>query len=169
MRRENLYEPNCIRTFSGKYINVFDPNPDDIVIEDIAHALSNIPRFGGHLPKFYSVAQHSIKCAEYINFDFKLEALMHDASEAYLLDVPKPIKEGLPDYIRVEENLQKVICEKFGLTFPMSKEVKAVDKTMLEYEWVNLMLGEGEPLKVFSHKYAKQRFLQMFKVLSGNV
>ena len=55
--KENLYTPNCIRTFTGLYMNVFNPKPDMICIEDIAHALSQQPRFGGHLPRMYSVAQ----------------------------------------------------------------------------------------------------------------
>jgi len=169
MSEENLYTPNCIRTFSGKYINVFDPNPDDIIIEDIAHALSNIPRFGGHLPIFYSVAQHCIACAGYVNPKFALEALMHDATEAYLLDIPKPVKKMLPHYVSAEMNLHKIIARKFNVPIGMSPEVKEVDKVMLEFEWSNIMLGQGAPPKIYSHDYAKQRFLEMFKELSVKV
>lgn len=60
---ENLHTPNCIRTVSGQYVDLADPDPDTILITDIAHALSQLPRFGGHLPRFYSVAQHSMMVA----------------------------------------------------------------------------------------------------------
>src|SRR5665811_1025646 len=96
---ENLYTPNCIRTFTGIYMNVFEPTPEMISIEDIAHALTMQCRFGGHLPDFYSVAQHSLNCSYLIdNPKLKLTALLHDASEAYLLDIPRPIKNNLNNY-----------------------------------------------------------------------
>jgi len=165
--REELYTKGEIRTFTGKYINVFDPNPDDIVIDDIAHALSNMPRFGGHLPVFYSVARHSIMCAGYVlGKELQLEALMHDASEAYLLDIPSPIKEMLPDYKRVEKNLQRVICEKFDLPYPMSKEVKDVDRFMLDLEWRTLVLGQRDKPKIYSNDDTKEMFLGLFRILS---
>ena len=64
MGKENLNTTNHIRTYTGKYIDVFNMNIGDIEILDIAHALSQVPRFGGHLPRFFSVAQHSVNCAE---------------------------------------------------------------------------------------------------------
>lgn len=63
---ESLYTPNCIRTFTGIYMNVFDPTDEMICIEDIANALSHQCRFAGHLPNFYSVAQHSVQCIPFI-------------------------------------------------------------------------------------------------------
>ena len=164
--KEDLYTPNCIRTFSGRYINVFDPNPNDIIIEDIAHALAHIPRFGGHLPVFYSVAQHCIMCAGYVNEKFAFEALMHDATEAYLLDIPKPIKDMLPHYVHAEKHIHKIISWNFGVPIEMSSEVKEVDRVMLEFEWNNIMLGKGAPPKIYTPEYAKQRFLELFEELS---
>jgi hypothetical protein len=67
---ENLNAVRSIRTISGLYVNVFEPDPKTLIIEDIAHALSNQPRFGGHLPKFYSVAQHSLLC-------YMIASMMH--------------------------------------------------------------------------------------------
>lgn len=119
---ENLFTANCIRTFTGKYMNVFEPTEDMICIEDVAHALSNQCRFGGHLPKFYSVAQHSLMCCEMATPERKLEALLHDASEAYLLDVPKPIKQRLSNYKEIEDNLMRLIAKKFGFQYPLSEE-----------------------------------------------
>lgn len=135
---ENLYS-NCIRTFTGKYVDVFNPDPEMICIEDIAHALSYTPRFGGHLKYFYPVAMHSIYCAEIVETD-KLGALLHDASEAYLTDMPRPIKSQMPQYKEIENNLMDVIAEKFGFTYPLSDEVKAADEQALKYEWVEFML-----------------------------
>src|SRR5690606_26745918 len=111
IKMENLYEANCIRTFTGQYINVFDPKPDLIRIEDIAHALSQMPRFGGHLPVFYSVAQHSLACAHKVSSRNALAALLHDASEAYLMDIPKPIKNNLHNYKETEHALMEVIAQ----------------------------------------------------------
>jgi len=86
----SLYDSkDCIRTFTGKWMDVFNPTADMIDIRDIAHALACTPRFAGHLPKFYSVAQHSIMCYDMVDKEFELVALLHDASEAYLLDIPK--------------------------------------------------------------------------------
>ena len=165
---ENLYAKNSIRTVSGQYVNVVDPDPATILIEDIAHALAQIPRFGGHLKRQYSVAQHSVACCALAPEEFKLEALMHDASEAYLLDMPKPIKVNLPDYQVIENRMQKIICEKFGLPFPMSKLVKNIDKDMLEFEWNTLVLDNEAYLVERQNAYvAKKHFLTMFNVLTN--
>ena len=115
---ENLFTPGCIRTFTGLYIDVFEPKPEMICIEDIAHGLSMQCRFGGQLPKFYSVAQHSIHCSEIVSDHLKLEALLHDASEAYLLDIPSPIKNRMPEYKAVEDRLMKAIAAKLGTKIP---------------------------------------------------
>jgi hypothetical protein len=140
---ENLYTPNCIRTVSGIYINVFKPTMDMICIEDIAHALSYQCRFGGHLPRFYSVAQHSLNCCYLIDDNkLKLAALLHDASEAYLLDIPSPIKQGLSNYKEIEDRLMNLIAEKFGFEYPLHPEVKKVDAIMLQKEWDCLMLNK---------------------------
>lgn len=132
---ENLYKKDHIRTFSGIYMNVFEPTLDMINIIDIAHALSKQCRFGGNLPMFYSVAQHSISCCNMIQEDkHKLQALLHDASEAYLIDIPSPIKKRLKEYLIIEERLMLLIAQKFGFEYPLSPEVKKVDKIALEME-----------------------------------
>lgn len=80
-----------IQTLSGKHFNYLDIQQDDIVIEDIATALSHICRFAGHLPEFYSVGQHSVLTSHLVPQEFALEALLHDAAEAYLQDIPSPL------------------------------------------------------------------------------
>ena len=120
---ENLHAVRSIRTISGQYVNVFEPNPDTLLITDIAHALGNQCRFGGHLPRFYSVAQHSLLCYLIAKEEEKYDALMHDASEAYLLDMPKPIKVEITQYNEIEDNLMNVLAKKFGFNYPKSEEV----------------------------------------------
>lgn len=140
--KENLFTKDCIRTVSGIYINVFEPTTEMICIEDIAHALSFQCRFGGHLPKFYSVAQHSLNCSYLIeDKSLKLTALLHDASEAYLLDIPSPIKKGLSNYKEIENKLMALIADKFGFGWPLPEAIKKVDELMLQLEWDCLMLN----------------------------
>lgn len=161
---ENLNTPNCIRTNSGIYMNVFEPTIEMINIEDIAHSLSNQCRFAGHLPKFYSVAQHSILCSSLVDKRDKLEALLHDASEAYIIDIPTPIKAGLTNYKEIEDKLMRLIAQKFNFNYPLGDAVKKVDKKMLHFEWDHLMLEI--PLEYgfisLSPTSAKQEFLNEF-------
>ena len=123
-----LYTERTILTFKGHYIDVFDPNPDHIDIEDIAHSLSLQPRWGGHTKEFYSVAAHSIMVCDELPVEYKLEGLLHDATEAYLCDIPKPIKRLLPDYVNLEKSLDLAIRMKFKLPLVSSKEIKVADK-----------------------------------------
>ena len=169
IQEENLYTPNCIRTFTGIYINVFEPALEMIRIEDIAHALSNQCRFGGHLPKFYSVAQHSIMCSKFVDNESKLQALLHDASEAYLLDIPKPIKLKLPNYKVCEDGLMKLIAEKFGFNPEFSQSTKEVDEYLLQWEWSTLMLGRKifPEIKCLWPGEAEELFLTTFDELKG--
>jgi hypothetical protein len=164
--KENLYTTDCIRSSSGKYVNVFDPDPSTILIEDIAHALSFAPRFGGHLPELFSVAQHSLNCMEAAPPSLKLQALMHDASEAYLLDMPRPIKHRMPEYQAIEEHLMEVIAKKFDIPWPLDPEIKVIDKLQLEREWELLMMqsktSKFKPINVFNPPFSKIKFLQAF-------
>lgn len=164
MSKENLYTPNCIRTFHGNYINPCEPDADLISIGDIAHALSMQPRFGGHLPVFYSVAQHCVLTCEYVTKEHKLSALLHDASEAYLIDVPRPVKQQLPNYKEVEDKLMTVIAIRFGFSWPLHEDIKKADEIMLRREWECLMLQGDvwEPLEVWDQELAKAKFLEMF-------
>jgi hypothetical protein len=157
-------EEPVIRTFSGIFVNVFDLTPEMICIEDIAHALSHQCRFGGHLPKFYSVAQHSVLCCMLVEEQHKLAALMHDASEAYLLDVPRPIKKKLANYKEIEDVLMNVIAKKFGFLWPMHEQVAKADETMLLKEWEEIMLGNQSELICYQPSQAKANFLTKFNM-----
>jgi hypothetical protein len=154
-----------IRTFTGVDFNVFKPKPEDMCIEDIAHALSNQCRFGGHTVRFYSVAEHCIKCAEMIDSEHALAALLHDASEAYLVDIPSPLKVAMPEYIENEAEVMRVISEKFGFEWPLNNMVKQVDRAMLGLEWNNLMVASK--WITMPSEYARARFLEMFDELTS--
>jgi uncharacterized protein len=166
---EDLYTQNCIRTFSGIYVNVFEPLPEKIFIEDIAHSLSQQCRFGGHLPSFYSVAQHSVICSQLVEYPYKLQALLHDASEAYLLDFPSPIKQRISQYKKIEKKLMLVIAKKFGFKYPLQEPVKQIDKDMLHFEWEHLMLQkptkDNLEFTCWSCEMAKRRFLETYDML----
>jgi 5'-deoxynucleotidase YfbR-like HD superfamily hydrolase len=169
MTEENLYTSDCIRTFTGIYVNVFEPTPEMICIEDIAHALSMQCRFGGHLPYFYSVAQHSASCCAIAEPEHKFAALMHDASEAYLLDIPRPIKKRLANYKEIEDGLMKIIATKYGFEYPLHQKVKDVDEVMLEAEWNQIMLQQGSALDYMDSRRAKEFFMNQFKILARPV
>jgi|SRR6187549_2503943 len=128
-----------ILTHSGKKVDPFNPNPNDIVISDIIHALSNICRFSGHTRRFYSVAEHSIFVSQHVDEEFKLTALLHDAAEAYLLDVPTPIKQLFPAYKEAEDRMLEIIMKKFGGLWPIPEAVKQEDERMLATEAVYLL------------------------------
>lgn len=123
-----------IPTFTGKCIDVYNPSAKDICLEDIAHHLSNICRFTGSTKRLYSVAEHSLMVSYLVHPSNAKWALLHDAAEAYINDVVKPIKLTLPNYITLEIDLQRVICERFNLPVAMPIEVKEADLFALARE-----------------------------------
>lgn len=155
-----LMAGDLIRVYSGEYLDVLNPDPEKIKIEDIAHSLSLICRFTGHTKKFFSVAEHCIMCCEKATHN-KLEALMHDSTEAYLNDISSPTKYRLHCYKEAELNLEKTIAEKFNLQWPWPKEVKDIDMQMLEVEWDNKVLADN--FKSMQPEMAEKVFLQYFK------
>ncbi|HDR2864204.1 TPA: HD family hydrolase [Enterobacter asburiae] len=132
-----------IQTLSGKKFDYLNSTADDVEIEDIATALSHICRFSGHLPEFYSVAQHSVLCSQLVPPEFAFEALMHDAAEAYCQDLPAPLKALLPDYQRIETLVDDLIRDKFSISREMSSVVKYADLVMLATERRDLEIDDG--------------------------
>ena len=145
-----------IYTVSKQKFHPTNPQKNDIIIEDIAHALSMLARANGHFPEFHSVAQHCIECATEsvkrgYNEKITLACLLHDASEAYMSDVTTPVKKNLSDYTEFEERLIDMIYEKY--TGSLSKEEKdivyKIDKDLLYHEFKHYMdieLGEETSL-----------------------
>lgn len=124
-----------ISTYTGKTVDLLNPNPDDLCIEDIAHHLSLMNRFYGSTRRPYSVAAHSIYMAQHLVVpELAWQALMHDADEAYLGDVVKPLKQALPEYIEIESNFWAVLAEKFNLPVSLDERVHAADKLACQIE-----------------------------------
>ena len=131
-----------IITYTGKKFYLLNPQPEMIDIEDIAHSLSMMCRWTGHTCWHYSVAQHSWYTSYLVSERFALSALLHDAAESYLGDMNRPLKHFTPAgaaYREIEEIVERVIYEKFGLLYPMSEEVKKADNEMLYAEKSQLM------------------------------
>lgn len=135
------YQP-YIETASGKRLYFLDPDPDQIDIRDIALALSRIPRFNGHTTKLLTVAEHSWAGARYIQQEHKLAFLLHDAAEAYLCDIPSPVKQYIPQYQDIEHGLQACIEKKFGVDIN-HQMVKYYDLAMLSNEAWHLVKSQG--------------------------
>lgn len=163
------YTDNSIRTFTGKCFDIKILDPDSICIEDIAHALTYTPRFGGHLEGFYSVAQHSFYVSDCLaGTSDELAGLLHDASEAYLGDMPSPFKKLMPSYKELEHNLSVVIAEKFGIQYPYSRYIKDADKLLLSSEW-NAFVMKKEVMCYWSPEKAKAMFLKRFNKLTNQL
>lgn len=168
-----LFVPGKIRTFTGNYFDAFNPDPALIDIRDIAHALSQQPRYAGHLPKFYSVAQHSLYVARVLPKHLKLCGLLHDAAEAYLCDIPSPFKKHIPGYKAAENHLLATVLKKFGvfdLYLKNEEEIKAADVRALKIEWNVLMQGRRNYDPLFApHSsatgYIEKKFLFRFFAL----
>lgn len=174
-----------ILTYTGKKFYPLDPRPEDVDVVDIAHALSNLCRFTGHLREFYSVATHSTYVAQ-LSYDGQddtpLYGLLHDASEAYISDVSRPVKyhPGFSAYLDFEKKLQSVIYKSFGLSDLMPTAVKEADSRMLVTEMRDLgMPGQFGSVEMpwapysfnvvsQSPKEAEEEFLELYYKLTEN-
>lgn len=175
-RSANWYE-----TASGKHINPLKPDPTRIDICDIAHALSHICRFGGHSSCFYSVAQHSVLVSGFVSPENALLGLMHDAAEAYLGDVVRPLKRGLGKYSELETRWEDAIFSTFGINGNHT-EVKEADNHVLSLEVKAFVRSRGKDWPDFrspkmKHKiiipwtpeFARKKFLERWCELSGEI
>ena len=166
-----------IQTYAGKQFWPLAPKPEDLDIVDIAHSLSLQCRFNGHCREFYSVAEHSVRVSEILPPDLALWGLLHDAAEAYLSDLPKPIKQLLPAFCEAEDRLLEVILDRFGLTWPLPEEVHEADLRLLATEARDLMAPPPEPwgldieplpraIEPWAPENAERRFLRAFEELA---
>lgn len=120
-----------MQTYTGLRYFPMDPRPEDIDPRDIAHALSLLCRYGGHIDRFYSVAEHCVKLSYTVTPENALSALLHDATEAYVVDVPRPVKRYLADYRMVEAKVWRAIAMHFGVAEELPLEVHAHDTRIL--------------------------------------
>ena len=173
----------CITTYSKIQFNALNPNPEDVLIEDIAHALSMLARANGHFADFFSVAQHSIQCAReaiarhYVP-SLCMACLLHDASEAYLSDITRPVKKNMTMYLQIEEQLQYCIYIKYVGHVPAGEEavlVRNIDDACLYYEFEHFMDERLYPVKpvMMSHlefgvqdmREVEEEFLEVYREL----
>lgn len=172
-----------ITTYTGIHFCPTRPDSSKIYIEDIAHSLSLLCRGNGHVQTFFSVGRHCINCAvearaRGYSDRLVLACLLHDASEAYMSDVPRPFKQYLTEYINMENKLLDVIYQKYlGSTLDREewKLIGRIDDEMLYYD-LELLLNEkqdGDPPKLFSKPVyesadfaaVENEYLKIFKEL----
>lgn len=176
-----------ITTYTGKHFEPANPDPALICIEDIAHALPMICRGNGHVTTFWSVGEHCICCAREalargLSNRLALACLLHDASECYMSDIPRPFKKHLPDYIRQEETLISMIYERFlgsDLTETEQNQLKQIDDDLLWYDLRDLL--KEPPTQTAPEIYidlnysfrpfeaVEKEYLTLYRKLSGMV
>lgn len=173
-----------MQTFTGRSVYPLDLRPSDVDIRDIAHALSMQCRYAGHALRFYSVAEHSVHVAKWVldqtcDGFVAIEALMHDATEAYLVDVPRPVKPFLTGYKEAERRVAHAVAERFGLDLAGHPSiVHEADNRILHDERAALMSScdrdwnlKGEPLGVriecWSPDRAEREFMALFDEFYG--
>ena len=161
-----------IRTYTGVRFVPTEPEKEKIQIEDIAHALPMLCRGNGHVKTFWSVGEHCICCAKEalargLGARLALACLLHDASECYLSDIPRPFKESLPAYQKLEDHLLDLVYECFlgsTLTEEEQRELKRIDDDLLWYD-LEVLLQEPQPRPEpeihINLDYAVRPFLQV--------
>lgn len=165
------------QTFSRRRMFATKPIADEISILDIAHALSHQCRWTGHAMRFYSVAQHSVAVSKAVSPEDALWGLLHDASEAYLADLPAPLKRHrlLEGYVELEKRVMGAVCERFGLAAEQPYAVHVADKAQQDLEARALLQGgplwltPGVPVELdcWSPEKAKSEFLSRFVELTA--
>lgn len=120
-----------LQTYTGRAFWPLDPRPEEVDPVDIAHALGMICRYAGHVRSYYSVAEHCVLMSRAVTPRHALWALLHDATEAYLLDLPRPVKYAIPQYREIEDQLMAVICRRFALDPVPPAEIKEADTRIL--------------------------------------
>lgn len=136
---------NWQQVFTGRQFWPIDPRADEVDIRDIAHALSLQCRYAGHCERFYSVAEHSVLVSHVVPRELALMGLLHDATEAYVIDVPRPLKPFLTGYAEIERNVWIAIADRFGLPHDMPREIKDADNAVLLKEAEEIMKPHPAP------------------------
>lgn len=162
---------------SGAWFDFCAPASSAFTIDDVAHGLGNICRYSGQCTRFYSVAEHSLLVSE-TAIGFEFEALLHDAAEAFLGDITRPLKQMLPDYKRIEIEVERAILDRFGVSWPLPPQIKRADLRVLAAEqkqimpegtdgWVRGQKVEPAPVRVrhLPPEEAKKAFLARYEAL----
>jgi hypothetical protein len=166
-----------VHTWTGSKFYFTDPRPEDVFIEDIAHALSLQCRFNGHIAELYSVAEHSVMVADIVEEETKdvqliLTALLHDAAETYLGDVVSPLKGLLHDYRVFEKSVEACIATRFSLAYPFPEIIGWADKVALarEFKFLSPFVKEPDyPFCPLPSKSAEKEFLVRYSMLTADL
>lgn len=142
-----------IQTYTGVKFDPANPDVHAIHFKDIAHSLSLLCRYNGHCLTFFSVAQHSTIMVSKVSEENKKWALLHDAAEIYMSDLPRPIKDAMPEFRIIENEILALIVERFDLSWPMPEEVKEADRRMLMTERRDLMFQTPDLWSVDAEPY----------------
>ena len=151
-----------ITTYSGVKFFVEDANIQDVPIEDIAHALSMNCRFNGHLSQFYSVAQHSVIVSYLVPDRMRLTALMHDVSEAFVPDMPRPFKKFITGFEEYEDKIQRAVSEHYGTQYPLPDEVNHVDKNIVRDEATHLYSSPPDWIEFYESVAAHEGWFRYY-------
>ena len=165
-----------ITTFTGKKFYIKRPSVEMLCIEDIAHALSMQCRYNGHCPYYMSVAEHSVIMSELVPEEHALWGLLHDASECYIPDVPRPLKAVLTNLDAFEDKILKVVATKYGLPWPMPESVHKIDSQYVGTEarllwkdavpeWTKFYTPMEIELNFWTPKQAERAFIEKFEEL----
>jgi len=136
---------------SGTYFNFIDPHHSEFDISDIALGLANTARFGGQSSSFYSVAQHSVLVSAIVPQGLALDALMHDAAEAFIGDIPTPLKQLLLAYKEIEAKVEDAIFAKMDILHTKSPYIKRADLILLATELRDLMPEPGDKWEILDN------------------
>jgi hypothetical protein len=134
-----------IATYTGRQFWPLDAHAEHIDLRDIAHSLALQCRFNGHCRAFYSVAEHSVRVSRLLPPELSLWGLLHDAAEAYVSDLPRPLKQTAPAFRDAEDRLLALIAELYGLPWPMPAAVHHADEVLLATELRDLMAPAPAP------------------------
>lgn len=175
-----------IQLSSGRFFDFEKFTPDDIDINDIAHSLSMLSRFTGHSIVPYSVGQHSVIVSMIVPPEYALAGLLHDATEAYINDMSRPLKVLNPGYVEFEKAcLWPAVAEKFGLPLHLPQCIKDADNVALvterrdfmpvpigladEWDWAKDISPLPYALEPWNWRFTKARFLERYQNLTGCV
>lgn len=142
-----------VNTYSGKKFDFLNTDPDSIDIYDIAWALSRQVRWLGHTDRPYTIAEHCCHVHDLFDEDcYRVQGLMHDASEAYMGDIPLPLKQLLPNYKRIEKEVMLAIANKFEFSYPLDETVVEYDTRMLINESEDIISLKAEPFTLVGER-----------------
>lgn len=141
---ENPCKDPAYRCTRFGYLNLLDPKPEEILLRDIAWGLAHQCRYTGLCTTYYSVAEHCINVSLRVPEHLRAQALLHDAAEAYIGDMPTPAKKLLPDYYHMEDKILQAVFDRFHLDSWEWPEIKRADLEMLQIEANDIMHDRGE-------------------------